>query len=211
LQPISWSLRTRKYCTASGSVSPAQRVNREPTPPDMAEAPEIGGNFAAHYAKGVDRLAEMQKKCIDVVTQHEIEGVEMWKKTAQKFPGAPRLPLLDLIGNTLERIAETQKYVIDLVVEQNKMFADLVKEGVAAVDIGKGNATNLMQQAVEHSVATHKKFLDHSATQTKAAFETTRQQFGFTGGRADAVADSFQRGVDTIIEAQKELLDVVTH
>jgi len=192
-------------------MSPAQRTNREATPPEMAENPEVSGNFVNHYARGVDRLAEIQKKCIDLATQHEIEGIEMWKAMAQKMPGAPRLPMLDLLANTMERIAETQKYAIDLVVEQNRMLTDLAKEGVANVDTTKGNATNLMQQAVERSVATHKKFLDHSATQTKAAFETTRQQFGFTGGRADAVADSFQRGVDTIIEAQKDLLDVVTH
>lgn len=192
-------------------MSPTQRAAREPAPPEAPEVSETKEDFATHFSKGVDRLAEIQKKSIDLAAQHQIEAIEIWKSAAQKFPGAPRLPILDLVVNTIERFAETQKYAVDLVVEQNKMFADLVKEGTETADSTKSNATNLVQKAVERSVATHKKFLDQSATQTKAAFEATRQQFGFTGNRAEAVSDSFQRGVDTIVEAQKDLLDVVTH
>ena len=65
-----------------------------------------------------------------------------------------------------------------------------------------------MQQTVEHSVAAQKKALDNSAAQTKAAFETAKQQFGLAGTPAEAAAESFQRGVDSLIETQKELLDI---
>ena len=65
-----------------------------------------------------------------------------------------------------------------------------------------------MQQTVEQSVEAQKKALDYSVAQTKAAFQTAKKQFGLTGTPAEAAADSFQRGVDSMIETQKELLDI---
>ena len=58
------------------------------------------------------------------------------------------------------------------------------------------------------SVATQKKALDHSAAQSKVAFEAAKQQFGLTGTPAEQVAESFQRGVDSLFATQKELLDI---
>jgi hypothetical protein len=57
-------------------------------------------------------------------------------------------------------------------------------------------------------VATQKKALDNSVAQSKAAFETAKKQFGLTGTPVEAAAESFQRGVDSLIETQKELLDI---
>jgi hypothetical protein len=70
---------------------------------------------------------------------------------------------------------------------------------------------NLTNQAVERSVSTQKKALETAAAQTKAAMEAARQQLGFTGQPADAAVNTFQRGVDSFVEAQKEMLDLVTH
>jgi hypothetical protein len=72
-------------------------------------------------------------------------------------------------------------------------------------------AVNLTNQAVERSVTAQKKVLETAAAQTKAAMEAARQQLGFTGLPADAAASSFQRGMDSFVEAQKEMLDLVTH
>lgn len=193
-------------------MSPAQKVNREPAPPpEMPELKQVGEKIVSHFANGVDRLAEAQKKWIDLAVQHELETLDLWKEMAQKWPSVPRIPMLDLIANNLERFAEVGKNAIDFVVEQNKSVVGLVKEGSTTFDSSKDTATNLLQQTMEHTVATQKKFLDQSANQTKAVFDATRQQFGFTGSQAEAAADSFHRGVDTIVEAQKDLLDVVTH
>jgi hypothetical protein len=56
-----------------------------------------------------------------------------------------------------------------------------------------------------------KKALENTAAQTKAVVDIAKHQFGFTGPQADAMTESFHRGVDTIVEAQKDLMDIVTH
>jgi hypothetical protein len=60
-------------------------------------------------------------------------------------------------------------------------------------------------------VATHKKVLDLAAAQTKEVFENTRDQFGPAGSTMEAAADSIQRGVTAIVDAQKQLLEMVIH
>jgi hypothetical protein len=67
------------------------------------------------------------------------------------------------------------------------------------------------QEGVERAVATQKKVLDHAAAQSKEVFDTTREKFAANGGPAEAVADSIQRGVNAIVDAQKELLAMVVH
>lgn len=188
-----------------------QKANREQVPPDLPELQHLSQKIVAHCASGVDRLGEAQKRCIDLAVQHELESLDIWKELAQRWPGTPRLPMLDMVATGIEQLAEVQKSAIDFVLEQNKSLTGLMQEGATALDGSKSSATNLIQQTMEHTVATQKKILDQAANQTKAAFDTTRQQFGFTGSRADAVADSFHRGVETIVDAQKDLLDVVTH
>jgi hypothetical protein len=74
-----------------------------------------------------------------------------------------------------------------------------------AVEEGKKTA----KEAVEHSIAAQKTALDYTAKQTKVAFETAKQQFGYAGTPAGTAADSMERGVNIVLEAQKELLDLV--
>jgi hypothetical protein len=57
--------------------------------------------------------------------------------------------------------------------------------------------------------ATQKTALDFSAKQAKAALETVKQQFGYAGTPAGTAADSMQRGMDVVVEAQKDFLDVI--
>jgi hypothetical protein len=64
---------------------------------------------------------------------------------------------------------------------------------------------------VERAAAVQKKVLDQTATQTKLVLDTVKQQFGFAGWPAGAAVDSIHRGVDAVIEAQKDLLDIAVH
>jgi hypothetical protein len=84
----------------------------------------------------------------------------------------------------------------------------LVKERANSTETSMGGAAAIVQQTVEQAVAAQKKALDSSVAQTKAAFETAKKQFGLTGTPVEAAAESFQRGVDSLIETQKELLDI---
>jgi hypothetical protein len=158
------------------------------------------------YTNGIERLAEVQKKGLEIAVKHNAEVASTWKKFTLPMPG---VLMLDLATTAFERFAETQKGAIDIMVEQTHTFAKLVKErkvtATDTVEEGKKRA----KEAIEHSVAAQKTALDYTAKQAKAAFETAKQQLGYAGTPAGTVAESMERGMDIVLEAQKELLDLV--
>lgn len=158
------------------------------------------------YSSGIERLAEIQKKGLEIAVRHNAEVVSTWKKIAVAAPG---LLMLELANTAFERFAETEKVAIDLMVEQTHTFAKLVKERKVettdTIEEGKKQA----KEAIEHSIAAQKTAIDYTAKQTKAAFATVKQQLGYAGTPVETAADSWERGMDIVVEAQKELLDLV--
>ena len=192
-------------------MSPAPKANREPLAQAAAEKKGPGEYFTALYATGVERLAEVQKKSIDLAVAQNAELTDAWKKVVHKLPGAPGLFLLDLASSAFERYADTRKGAIDAMVEQSHALTELTRERTAEASKAIDGTVSFFQQSMESSVAMQKTALDHSAAHTKTVFDTVRQQFGFSGGSAEAAATSFHRGIDTVIDAQKELLDIAVH
>jgi hypothetical protein len=158
------------------------------------------------YTSGIERLAEFQKKGLELAVQQNAEWVSTWKKQALAAPG---VLMLDLASTAFERLADTQKGAIDLMVEQSHTLADLVKERKLKTADTLEEAKKIAQEAIEHSVAAQKTAIDYAAKQAKAAFETAKQQLGYAGTPVEAAADTMQRGMDVVVEAQKELLDTM--
>jgi hypothetical protein len=160
------------------------------------------------YTKGIERLAEVQKNGLEIAVKHNTEVASAWRKFTLPMPGTL---MLDLSTTAFERFAETQKGAIDLVVEQTHTFSKLVKErkvkATETVEEGKKRA----KEAVEHSIAAQKTALDYTAKQTKAVFETAKQQLGYADTPVGKMADTMERGMDVVLDAQKELLDLVAH
>ncbi len=146
----------------------------------------------------------MQKVGIDRRLQSRTQNcsARVEESIARAFLGAPGLVMLDLVSNALDRYAEPQKGAIDLVLEQSHALASLVKERAASTTNATEGAAAIVKQTVDRAVAAQKNALDYSVAQTKVAFETAKQQFGMTGTPAGAAAESFQRGVDGLIDAQ---------
>ncbi len=160
------------------------------------------------YTKGIERLAAVQKNGLELAVKHNAEVASVWKKFTLPMPGAL---MLDLATTAFERFAETQKGAIDLLVEQPHAFSKLIKERkVKATDpIEEGKKT--AKEAIEHSIAAQKTALEYTTKQAKAAFETAKQQLNYAGTPAGTAAESMERGMDIVLEAQKELLDLVAH
>jgi hypothetical protein len=188
------------------SVTP--KVPRESAAPESPKKTDFVEAVTKLFTSGAERAAEVQKKAIDVAAQQSAEVIDLWKKTIQKVPGAPGLFLLELAGSGIERYAETQKGVIELVLEQSCAWADLVKDRTATATRASEDIVTFAQESAERVVATQKKAIDHGAEQTRAAFESAKKQFGSHGGPVGVAADSIQRGVNAIVDAQKELLDM---
>ena len=111
--------------------------------------------------------------------------------------------MLDLASTAFERFADTQKGAIDLMVEQSHALAGLVKERKFKAADTLEEARKRTQEVIEHSVAAQKTAIDYAAKQAKAVFETAKQQFGYAGTPVEAAADTMQRGMDVVVEAQK--------
>src|SRR5690348_13606690 len=187
---------------------PVQKIHREPEMPEIAEKVDFAEATARLFTAGLGRVAEVQKKSLDIAVQQHNELLDLWKKVIQKVPGAPGMFLLDLDRTGFERAAETQKATIDLFVDQTRAFGDMVKERTGATTKSGDKVVDFAQQGVERAVATQKKVLESAAAQTRAVFDTAKQQFGVEGGPVEAAADSIQRGMSAIVDAQKELLDL---
>jgi hypothetical protein len=170
------------------------------------EKPDFVETAVHLYTTGIERLAEAQKKAIDLAVNHNAEMVSAWKKQAWAAPG---FFMLDLATTAFDRYAETQKGMIDLAVEQNHLLAGIVKE--RKVKAGKFVDDNVAkaQEAIDHSIAAQKTVLDFTTRQARTVFETAKKQFGYDGTPAGAAADSVQRGLEVVVDAQKELLDVL--
>jgi hypothetical protein len=168
---------------------------------------EVVETFIPLYTKNVERLAELQKKSLDIAAEQNAELIDACKKASKYLPETPGLFLFDLVGQAFERFVETQKGAIDLAVEQSHVVAGLAKErGSSATKVAEG-VTALFQQSVEHSVAAQKKALDYYAEQHKSACETAKKQFHIANNPA---ADAFQNGIDALIQTQKTMLDIVS-
>jgi hypothetical protein len=187
-------------------MSASQRV-REPVGIPEKDKPDWPESVANLFAAGVGRLAEVQKKSIDIAAQQNTELMDLWKKAVQKIPGAPGLFLLELGRSGFDRYVEIHKAAIDLEVEQSKAFAELLKERTTTAGKVNEGMNEFTKKSVERVIAMQKKALDQSAAQAKAVVEKSSRQFG-EDSPVEAAAESVQRGVEAIVDAQKELLDM---
>jgi len=159
------------------------------------------------YEKNVERLADLEKKSLEVAAEQSAEWINACKKAFHVEPDAPGLFVFDLFGRTFERFVEAQAGFIDLAVEQSHTMAGLAKERSAYATKMAEGVTTLVQQTVEHSVAAQKKMLDHVAEQQKAAYGAAKKQFRISNSPA---TDAFQTGMDTMFETQKAVLDIAS-
>jgi hypothetical protein len=175
-----------------------------------AAAPEFVDAFTPLYLTSVERVAELQKKSLDIVAEQTADFIGAWKKAFSFFPVMPPTVMFDAASQAFQTAIETQKSAIDLAVEQTHGFADVTKIRVDAYSKIAGSVTATFQKSVERSLESQKKVLDFAAEQNKNVFETTKKQLGASAGPATAILDTLQRGTDTLIEAQKSMLNVAS-
>ena len=163
-------------------------------------------NFIPLYTKNVERLADVQKKSLEIISEQNAEFIDTCKKAFHFIPETPGMFLFDLFGEAFNRVVDTQKGAIDLAVEQSHALANLAQQrGGSAAKVAEG-VTALFQQTVESSVAAQKKALDYYSQQHKTVYETAKRQFRIS----NPAAEVFQAGLDVLIETQKTMLDVAS-
>lgn len=194
-------------------MNPNPKSTKEAMPgASVAEKPEaaMGGfptEVATLYAKAVERAAQAQRTVLDFSVQQGLEAVDLMKKS---MPAMPGMFVFDMAGQALEQFAETQKKVLELFVEQSTAVVEYSKQrgdNFARVATGVGS---LLQQSLERNVGAQKTVLNFAAEQSRLMSETLKKQAGAYGvpATAMAAADSVQRGMDALIDTQKELLEI---
>ena len=190
-------------------MSPAPKTSQVPSPEDIhAEATEFGANLAGLFLKSVERFAELQKQSIDVAVQQSTEMSEVREEDGREVAGAPRPAVFEMAAGNVARCADTQKSAINFVVEQSKVWTDTIKDrGLTAKDLSDSNGKTV-KQTLERSFAVNKKVLENTAAGAKAMMDAAKEQFGLRGTQAEAMTDSFIKGIDTAIDAQKKVMDI---
>ncbi len=175
-----------------------------------AAVTEFVDAFTPLYLNSVERMAELQKKSLDVAAEQTTEWMNAWKKAFSLFPVNPPTAIFDIAGQAVQTYVETHKSAIDQAVEQSHAVVKISQERASAYSKIAGEANSAFRSSVERSVEAQKKVLEFAAQQNKTICETAKKQLAPVGGPATAVVDTFQRGADTLIEAQKSFLDATT-
>lgn len=189
-------------------MSPTPKSTREFLAEEPAKTLHFFAEAAMIYGKGIECMAEIQNKTIDCAAQQNKELVKLWKQVAEKAPWAPRVNIFDGYAGTLDRLTEVQKAMVHLALQQTRIFVEVVKERTTAASDSIGTLSNFAQQSFDQSLAAQKKAAEAVAAEASSAFDKARERFSVPGG--EDVAESIRRSVDSIITAQKDLLETAS-
>jgi len=159
------------------------------------------------YLKGIQSVADLQKKSVDVAAEQTTEWIRVYKKAFSYLPVATPTFFFDLVEQLVENVVDTQKNVIDLFVEQSEAVATTVNERAEAYSKVAEGIAAAAQATVVQSVEAQQKALSFAADQSSAFYRKAKNQFGVAP--VAAVVDTVERGTKAILEAQKSLIDVV--
>jgi hypothetical protein len=169
---------------------------------------EVTEVFTPVFENSVARVAEFQKNALDLAAEQTSEWIGAWKKAFSVLPVNPPTFFFDLANQAIQIGVETQKSAIDLVVDQSTAVAEITRQRAQAYSKIAETATEAFQTTVTRSVEAQKKALQFAGEQNKAMFAATRKQVG--DGPAAVVVDSIERSANTLLEAQKSILDATT-
>lgn len=160
------------------------------------------------FTNSLQTMFNMQKSVLDLAVQQNAETAEAYKKVLKGTAFAPSSSVVDFATQAFEKYAGLQKSFLDLAFDQANaltQFPGLRQESPAKT----GNMlTNLMQESIQRGVTAQKMALDVASQQNKALTDVLKQQL--SGTPMAAAADSIQRGVDALIETQKNVLEIAS-
>lgn len=173
-----------------------------------AAATEFVDTLTPLYLSGVERVADLQKTCLDAAAEQTTEWLGAWLNAFSAFPVAPPAFFFGVFGQAVQTLVDTQKSAIDLVVEQTQAMTEINKTRAAAYSKIVDQVNGTVQATITRSVEAQKKALEFASAQNKTICEATKKQIG--GGPAATMVDAYEQGAKTVIEAQKSFLDIAT-
>ena len=120
-------------------------------------AREVAESLTPIYLKGVQRVADLQKKSLDVAAEQASDWIAAYKKGFSYLPVAAPTFFFDLTEQVVENLVDTQKNVIDWFVEQSEAVASTASEGAEAYNTVAEGVAAAVQASVVRSVEAHQK------------------------------------------------------
>jgi hypothetical protein len=181
------------------------KSSKKATPAAKADFTEV---FTPLCLNGVARVAELQKNSLDIAAEQTAEWIGACKNAFSFLPVATPTFFFDVFGQAVETCVETQKSAIDLATEQTKAVTGIAKQRANAYAEITESTKAAFQTTVTRSVEAQKKVLEFAGAQSKAISQAAKKQIGV--GPVAVLIDSFERGANTLIEAQKSILEAST-
>ena len=175
-----------------------------------AKNTEFVDTILATFTNGVGRLAEVQKKTLDLAQQQNAELTVAGKKLTETTHGTQASTIWDLAATMFGQYVDLRKGAINMALEQTNSLAGFAREGVKAISNATDAVANLMQESIERTAATQKTAIESSAAQTRTLLDNIKKQSGVAGTPVEAAAESMQRGFDNLAETQKEILTIAS-
>jgi uncharacterized protein YdbL (DUF1318 family) len=209
-------LQRSKTCNMTDSHPFLKEQTMPNTSKSSKKTSPVAGTAAADFFEtitpmcvgSVERVADLQKKCIDAAAEQTADWIGAWRNAFSFFPVAPPAFFFGVANQAVQTWAETQKSAIDLTVEQTQAIIEINKTRAEAYSKVAQQVTASVQTTVKRSIEAQKKALEFAAAQNKTVCQAVKKQIG--SGPATTIIDSYERGAEALIEAQKSILDATT-
>lgn len=172
------------------------------------ETPEMFfDTFAGMFHKGLERLVGLQKTTLDVINAQTFEMNQLYRRNFRNVPEFPGMMLVDVTEEALGKLIEAEKQMLDVMVKQSAHVVELTKERADTVSKATGMANELFRETTDRGVAVQKIVLDLAADESKVLTQAVKRQSGVAGTPVATAADNIEKGVRSVVDTQKEILD----
>ena len=154
--------------------------------------------------KGLERAVEATKTAIDLAAAQNADVLAAIKKAAK--PAQVPEFVFDLAGQAVAGQVSLQKNLLDMILAQSLSLTEASHELVQEPTKAQAGLSKLIQTSVDRAASAQDSVLEYAAAQSKAVSETLKAQPNVAGSPVETVADSIQRGVETAIATQKEIV-----
>ena len=156
--------------------------------------------------KGLERAVDATKVVLNLSLQQNADILAAIKK-ALKGSNLPGLFVLDLAGQAAEGYVAVQKQLLDLALEQSSAALKALQNLNINADL-QGDVVAAAQASLDRTLVAQNTVIEFVAKQSKVVSETVKAQPGVAGTAVETLADSMQKGFDTVLGVQKEMLDI---
>ena len=147
--------------------------------------------YAKGIAKGIDAFAALGRRALDATGQQNRELLTAWQESAE------------FVVKGYHQSAQIQKDLLEVGVERARVVSRLAAENVESINKAIGGVTAVLETFAGYASSAQKQAVEFAAAQSTTVYDAAKQQLEASGS---AAADTFKRGVETIIETQRTVL-----